>query len=192
VLFRQSFLEGIRNGGITVAFRRWRRPTVTAGGTLLTPVGQLQIRSVSPVDLREISAGDARRAGFDTLASLLSELNQRKDGEVFRIEIGPLCEDPRIAMRESLLSSAREHDEMRQRLQRLDAHSSEGPWTIRTLEAIRVNPGLRAADLCLPAGQPKERLKLNVRKLKNLGLTESLGTGYRLSPRGEEFLRRSR
>jgi hypothetical protein len=29
---------------------------------------------------------------------------------------------------------------------------------------------------------------LNVRKLKHLGLTESLGTGYRLSPRGEALL----
>ena len=30
--------------------------------------------------------------------------------------------------------------------------------------------------------------KLHVRKLKNLGLTISLGTGYRLSPRGESYL----
>ena len=30
--------------------------------------------------------------------------------------------------------------------------------------------------------------KLNVRKLKALGLTESLEVGYRLSPRGAAFL----
>ena len=37
-----------------------------------------------------------------------------------------------------------------------------------------------------------ERLafKSDVRKLKALGLTESLGTGYRLSPRGQAWLDR--
>jgi hypothetical protein len=30
--------------------------------------------------------------------------------------------------------------------------------------------------------------KTDVRKLKALGLTESLGTGYRLSPRGRAYL----
>jgi hypothetical protein len=33
--------------------------------------------------------------------------------------------------------------------------------------------------------------KLNVRKLKALGLTESLEVGYRLSPRGAAFLQSS-
>ena len=30
VIFRQEFLDGIRNGSITIAFRRWRRPSVKA------------------------------------------------------------------------------------------------------------------------------------------------------------------
>jgi hypothetical protein len=37
--------------------------------------------------------------------------------------------------------------------------------------------------------QEKDVFKLNVRKLKRLGLTESLEVGYRLSPRGIAFLR---
>jgi len=41
-------------------------------------------------------------------------------------------------------------------------------------------------------GLEKEAFKLNVRKLKNLGLTESLGTGYRISPRGRSVLERLR
>jgi hypothetical protein len=39
------------------------------------------------------------------------------------------------------------------------------------------------------AGQDKEQIKLNVRKLKNLRLTKSLETGYRVSPRGKALLR---
>jgi len=37
-------------------------------------------------------------------------------------------------------------------------------------------------------GQEKEDFKRNVREVKHLGLIVSLGTGYRLSPRGEALL----
>jgi hypothetical protein len=54
---------------------------------------------------------------------------------------------------------------------------------------LKAHPGIRARDICDLVGQAKEHFKINVRKLKNLGLTESLGTGYRLAPRGEALLR---
>jgi hypothetical protein len=41
-------------------------------------------------------------------------------------------------------------------------------------------------------GVAVEVLKRRVRRLKELGLTESLGTGYRLSPRGEAYVERRR
>ena len=78
---------------------------------------------------------------------------------------------------------------MLERLRRFDAHAVDGPWTRRTLEMIRSHPGVRAADLCRLIGQEKLRFKGNVRKLKSMGLTESLEIGYRLSPRGSAFLR---
>lgn len=74
------------------------------------------------------------------------------------------------------------------RLSRLDARASEGAWTLRTLEALESHPGVRAGDLCVLVGQEKERFRINVRKRRNRGLTESLGTGYRLSPRGEAVI----
>lgn len=54
---------------------------------------------------------------------------------------------------------------------------------------IRDHPAVRAADLCRLVGQERDRFKPDVRKLKNLGLTISLEIGYRLSPRGETYLR---
>jgi hypothetical protein len=189
MLFRQHFLEGIRNGSITVAFRRWRRPSVKSGGSLLTSVGQLQITSVSEVALAGISEKDARRAGYGSLDELKAELRQRTEGTIYRIELGPLRSDPRIALRREAGLSADAHRELRERLQKLDAHPIDGRWTKRTLEVIRMHPGLRAGDLCGLVGQTIERFKPNVRKLKNLGLTESLETGYRLSPRGIAYLK---
>jgi hypothetical protein len=75
------------------------------------------------------------------------------------------------------------------RLARLDAASRRGPWTMTVLHLIARRPGVRAADLAASTGVDTKWLKGNVRKLKELGLTESLAVGYRLSPRGRVFLR---
>jgi len=52
------------------------------------------------------------------------------------------------------------------------------------LAAIRDRPETRAAELARDVGWERDSFKVHVRKLKNLGLTESLEVGYRLSPRG--------
>jgi hypothetical protein len=49
---------------------------------------------------------------------------------------------------------------------------------------------VRAADLAAAAGRERHPFKTDVRKLKALGLTESLEVGYRLSPRGLALLAR--
>ncbi len=188
MIFRQEILKGIQSGAITLAFRRWRRPSVRAGGTLLTPVGQLGIRSVEPVTLDRISTVDARRAGYESRETLLEELQRRPDGEIYRVELGPLRPDPRIELRRTRVLTDAEFQVLRGRLGRLDARSAEGAWTFRTLEALCSHPGIRAGEVCRLVGQERERFKRNVRKLKSLGLTESLETGYRLSPRGGALL----
>src|SRR5687767_8293042 len=100
MLFRQEFLHGLQNGTVTLAFRRWRRPSVKAGGTLLTAVGLLHIGAVEIVAVEDISKADARRAGYGSREALLGELHQRAEGEVYRIELGPLEPDPRVALRQ--------------------------------------------------------------------------------------------
>ena len=47
---------------------------------------------------------------------------------------------------------------------------------------------MRAEDLAASIGREKLPFKRDVRKLKELGLTESLEIGYRLSPRGVALL----
>jgi hypothetical protein len=188
MLFQQRFLEGIRDGSITLAFRRWQRPSVRAGGTLLTPVGKLTISSLSKISLSAISTADARRAGYGSLDALHDALRERADGQIYRIELGPLAPDPRIALRAKASLTAAETQNIVARLKRLDDHAAR-PWTMRTLELIEARPGVRAGDLCKALGQEKDAFKVNVRKLKTLGLTESLEVGYKLSPRGLALLR---
>ena len=187
MIFRQEFLDGVQKGSITVAFRRWRRPSVKSGGTLLTAVGMLHIRDVSLVSLESISNADARRAGYESREALVEELTERSDGEIYRIELGALEADPRIALRKERASDSDLQDLILQ-LERLDGRSNGAPWTRRVLDLVHDHPARRAGDLCKMAGQDKMSFKLNVRKLKTLGLTESLEVGYRLSPRGAALL----
>ena len=56
------------------------------------------------------------------------------------------------------------------------------------LRLIAANPARRAPDLAELRGLETVVFKRDVRKLKELGLTESLDIGYRISPRGQALL----
>ena len=188
MLFRQDALEGIRAGRITLAFRRWRRPTVRTGGTLMLPIGQLQILAVSQIAEDDITEDDARRAGYASRQVLRADLASRTEGTLYRIELGALGPDPRIALRMRDSLSEEELATIMSKLAKLDAGAPRGTWTRRVLQLIRDNPAVRAGDLCKAVEMERLPFKANVRKLKALGLTESLEVGYRLSPRGDALL----
>ncbi|WP_437525349.1 hypothetical protein WME79_38110 [Sorangium sp. So ce726] len=184
MLFKQEFLTKIAAGQVTLAFRRWRRPTVKAGGTLKTPIGVLSIGEVSRIEEGQIGESDARRAGFPSREGLLEAL--RGDGEagLYRIEFSLAGEDPRVLLRGQDALAPDDLALLRRRLERLDSASTRGPWTWAVLELIERKPAIRAGDLAPLLGQELLVFKRNVRKLKELGLTESLEVGYRLSARG--------
>jgi hypothetical protein len=98
--------------------------------------------------------------------------------------------DPREALRRADSMAEEGWAELTRRLVRLDRVSPHGPWTTAVLGLIRDRPGVRAADLAAAAGRDRASFKIDVRKLKELGLTESLQVGYRLSPRGWALLDR--
>jgi hypothetical protein len=188
VLFRRHALDRIRAGEVTLAFRRWDRPRARAGGRQRTLVGELAIDAVVPVERAAITAADARRAGHPSVEALLAELDARGDAQIWRIELHWAGEDPRRSLREQADLSTEDIEQLRGRLERLDRASGRRPWTRQTLELIAARPEVRAADLAASVGLEKLPFKRDVRKLKELGLTESLERGYRLSPRGRALL----
>jgi hypothetical protein len=190
VLFRRRSLDGIRAGEITLAFRRWDRPRAKAGGRQRTVVGELAIDSVERVPRSAITAADAARAGHSSLKELMAELDARGDAPIWRIELHWAGEDARRELRARASLSDAEVAELRARLARFDAASRHGPWTRQTLELIAARPETRAEDIAASIGREKLPFKRDVRKLKELGLTESLLIGYRLSPRGQALLER--
>ena len=178
MLFKAPVLAAIAEGKVDLAFRRWRKPTVKAGGTLTTPVGVLAIDAIAVVAPETISDADAVRAGYADAAAALAALEG--EAPIHRIAFRLIGEDPRRALRLDVSSAAL--DEIETRLARLDARA---PWTAAVLELIAAHPGVRAPDLAARLGRETLAFKIDVRKLKALGLTESLEVGYRLSPRGQ-------
>jgi len=117
VLLKQATLAGIAAGAISLVFRRWQRARVSAGSTFRTSAGVVAVDQIERVAVADLSARDARRAGYASL--------------------GALC-----------------------------------------------------ADLAAQCGLATLPFKQRVRRLKELGLTESPEVGYRLSLRGRALLRR--
>ena len=185
MLLNKQTLQGIAEGRISLAFRKWKRPTVKSEGQLRTAIGVLAIDSVDLVSERAITKQDALRAGYASRQELLAELNERPDGQLYRIVLHYQGKDPRLDLRQQTQLSQKEVDEVRHRLTQMDARSRRGPWTAKTLRLIAKNPGKRAADLAQSLGMETKRFKADVRKLKELGLTQSLKVGYQLSPRGK-------
>lgn len=190
MLFKRRFLDGIADGSVSVAYRRWRRPTVKSGGTLRTRIGVVAIDAVDVVAEAEVTEADARCAGFPSRDALFADLRPAGEGQLYRIELRLAGPDPRIELRDRAELTADELADVERRLARFDASSRDGPWTATVVRTIAASPGERAADLAASIGADRDRLKARVRKLKELGLTESLGTGYRLSPRGRAVLDR--
>ena len=187
MLIKDEVLEKIRTGKITVLFRRWSRPGAKAGGSQMTQGGVVGIDSVEVVTVDEITDLDARDAGYGTKENLLSHLNYRDD-PIYRIRVHFVGEDPRIALRESDDLGKEELNEIIAKLAKLDKNSKRGPWTKEYLEVIDAMPNTYSGLLANHLGLDIPSFKPWVRKLKALGLTESLHPGYRLSPRGEKVL----
>jgi hypothetical protein len=187
VLFKQKTLDGIAAGTITLAFRRWDAPRAKPGGTQKTRIGVVTFTAVTPV--KRITEAEARKAGFADRASLMAALQFPETGRIYRIALTRAGPDPRVALRKASKLSPDELDALAARLQRLDRASPAGPWTLTALRLIRKRPATRAVLLARSIGWERAPFKLNIRKLKALGLTESLDIGYRLSPRGRVVLK---
>ena len=188
----QRFHAGLADGSITLAFRRWRKAAARAGGRQRTPIGELAIDAVDPVAAEDLTEADARAAGYRDRADLLRELTRfgPEDGTIYRIALHLAGPDPRVALRERGDVSDDEWDAISTRLARLDRASRHGPWTATVLRLIAERPAVRAPDLAATLGRDTQPFKTDVRKLKEMGLTESLDVGYRLSPRGRTVLAR--
>lgn len=188
MLLNRRTLDGISAGTVRVVYRRWKKPAAVPGGRQRTVIGELTIDAVEQVSQSKLTKADAIEAGFSSRVELLRDLEKFGEGTLYRIRLHLAGPDSRIALRSQDDLTADDVETLRRRLDRLDAASPRGPWTRAVLTLIEAHPARRAPDLAAMVGRETVDFKRDVRKLKELGLTESLPVGYQLSPRGAATL----
>ena len=192
LLFQKRFHEGLVNGGVTVTFRRWDRPRVKPGGRYRChPIGVLQVDRIERVRLADITSAEAKKSGFASRGELIDYIRSGPGGEVddqtelFRVELHHGGEEDRIDIALDDELSAEDIEAIAARLARMDA---KGKWTAATLALIQRHPRVAASQLAKKLGRETPPFKVDVRKLKHLGLTQSFEIGYEVSPRGRAYL----
>lgn len=189
MLFNAATVAGLDEGRVRCTFRRWTVVRPQVGSTFTTRAGRVTVTSIDWVDEAELTEDDARDAGFDDLAQLVRWTSRKGEGDLYRIGIALAGPDPRIALRAAAELSDEDVAALDTKLARMD-RAADAPWTIQTLTQIREHPGVVSTELAAEAGQPRQYYKIRVRRLKALGLTESLEVGYRVSARGAAYLDR--
>jgi hypothetical protein len=195
LLFKKPFHAGLVGGSIRVTFRAWDKPHVRVGGRYRChPIGVLEVDAVSKVRLRDVTAMDATLAGFASLDELLAFIRtgprgdaMTDDSELFRIELHHGGDGDRV---EIALDDQLTDDDIAALAGKLARFDGKKPWTRETLRLIAKHPRVAASQLAKKLGRETLPFKIDVRKLKKLGLTQSFEVGYEVSPRGRAFLER--
>ncbi|MGO4258726.1 hypothetical protein [Marmoricola sp. RAF53] len=191
MLLPPKVAQGVADGSLSLAFRRWRKQDVQPRQRFTTSAGVVQVDAVDVVDPDAITDADALQAGHPHADMVRKRLAGEEGWQTYRVTLSYAGPDPRIALRESADLTAEDVAAIDARLDRLDRAGSHGAWTLRTLALIREHPQRRAPDLAAMEGRETAPFKIDVRKLKALGLTISHPVGYELSPRGTAYLART-
>lgn len=197
MLFTADAHAGLASGAITVTYRVWARPQVRVGGIyrvggrhLKTDIW-LQVDAIDRVPVGSIGVAEAKAAGHQNRTALVAALRRRdpdlaETTTVYRVEFHRVAAPVRPDLATASELAPEEVADIRRRLARLERNRP--PWTITALGLIRDHPEVVSTDLAARIGQERFAFKDDVRRLKRLGLTESLRVGYRLSPRGRAFM----
>jgi hypothetical protein len=71
VQFDKRLRDGVRRGEITCSVRIWLRPHVKAGGRYRMEEGEIEVDSILPIELGDITPDLARASGFKGVVDLL-------------------------------------------------------------------------------------------------------------------------
>jgi hypothetical protein len=192
LLFKKAFHAGLVDGSIRLTFRRWDKPHVKVGGRYRChPIGVLEVDAITSVRLADITAEDAALAGFPSRDELLAFVRSgprggdvTDDTSLFRIELHHGGDGDRVA----IALDAPTPEETAALVTRLERLDKGAPWTRETMRLIQKHPRVAASKLAAKLGRETLPFKVDVRKLKKLGLTQSFEVGYELSPRGVAVL----
>jgi hypothetical protein len=98
MLFTRRLHEGIRSGEITCSVRIWKHCRVRIGGRYPVAGGHIEVDSIEPIELTQITGELARRSGFKGVIDLLKVARHGSGENVYLITFH-YCEPPPSARR---------------------------------------------------------------------------------------------
>jgi hypothetical protein len=85
VVFTKRLREGVRTGKITCSIRIWTRPHVIAGNRYRMDEGEIEIESITPIGLPDITPELARESGFLGVVDLLKIAKHGKGDRIYLV-----------------------------------------------------------------------------------------------------------
>ncbi len=192
LLFQKRFHAGIVDGAVRLTFRLWEKPHVKVGGRYrVHPIGVVEVNAVDAVTLKDITDQEAQAGGFASLEELLGYMAPvakkplTPATPVFRVGFVHGGDGDRVAI---ALDTELGDEALAYLIKRVDRLERDGKWVRKVMELINKHPRIAASQLAKKLRRETEPFKIDVRKLKKLGLTQSFEVGYEVSPRGQKFL----
>ncbi len=186
--FTQDSHEAVATGKITVTFRLWKRLHAKVGGRYTVGSAVIEVDAIEMIPFHDVTKRDIKLAGRsskDAIRARAAHAGPIDDETlVYRIQFHVVGARPT----EAAAPSDDEHVAVvNTKLDAMDARSKTGAWTRTTLSLIGEHEGMVSTELAARMHRPRMEFKTDVRKLKALGLTESLDVGYRLTPLGRRI-----
>ena len=192
LLFQKRFHAGIVDGAVRLTFRLWERPHVKVGGRYrVHPIGVVEVNAVASVELADITEIEAREGGFASRDELLAYMTPvakkplTPATPVFRVGFVHGGDGDRVAI---ALDNELTDEALADLVKRVERLERDGKWVRKVMELIGKHPRVAASQLAKKLRRETEPFKIDVRKLKKLGLTQSFEVGYEISPRGQRYL----
>jgi len=85
MIFTKRLREGVRRGEITCSVRFWTRPHVSVGKRYSMEEGAIEIDSIEPIGLPDISPELARESGFLGVLDLLKVAKHGRGQNIYLI-----------------------------------------------------------------------------------------------------------
>lgn len=196
LLFQKRFHAGLVDGAVRLTFRLWDKPRVKVGGRYrVHPIGVVEVETLALLDVGAITEADAKLGGFSSREELLAYLAPVAKGPltaktpIYRVGLKHGGDGDRVPIALETELTPADVADLEKRLARFDG---EAPWTRKVMALIEKHPRVAASQLAKKLGRETEPFKIDVRKLKKLGLTQSFEVGYEVSPRGKRFLELSK
>jgi hypothetical protein len=85
MVFTKRLRDGVRRGEITCSVRIWTRPHVKVGGRYQMEEGEIEVDSIEPIALQEVTGDLARESGFLGVIDLLKIAKHGKGQSIYLV-----------------------------------------------------------------------------------------------------------